>query len=216
MEIDIKLEGLDEIIKKLRAGPEAANKAIAFTINEAIKVGKTVATEEIAKKYNIKRETFRERLKIKVNATANSLVGVLTAKGHGIPLSVFDVKQQGFKVLHVGPKNSKETYLVRGNRRRGPVTRLIKKSSGRKTQEGKYGNKPFLAINAKGRLVVWERKEKERWPVGEHLGPGLALLLGTKNIHEKVKKGMLDKFYARIRRNLAYFMGMTGGSPPPG
>lgn len=215
MDIEIKLEGVQEMIRKLQAAPEAVKKATAFTINEAIKAGKSAAAKEVVKDYNIKQTIFRERLKITLRATENNLAGVLTAKGRGMPLSVFDVRQQGFYVRRAGPKGSKEKYLVRNKRRRGAVTSLVKKAAGRKVEEGRYGNKPFLATNQQGRLVVWERKGKEKYPVGEHWGPGLAKLIEKDAIQKKIKESILKRFYEKILRNIAYFMGKTGGSPPP-
>ena len=162
MDIDVHIEGIQEIVKKL--DPALAKQATAYTLNQAVDAGRSFAVKKISEIYNIKQKTIKGSLKTVFRASASKLIASFLGKGRGIPLIEFGARQRGYRIAKSGQKGSKSKHLVRGRQSRGDVTRLIKRTSGRKVEPSKYGNKPFM-VEYEGRIRVWERKGKERFPV---------------------------------------------------
>lgn len=203
MQIDIKLEGLAEIIKQLDA--TAARQAVAYTLNQASDAGKTYLAKEISTEYNITSADVKSRMKVIFKATANALYAALSVKNIGIPLIRFGAKQEGFKIVTSGPKGAKVKNLARTTRRRGNVTVQVKKTGGRKVVN--IDPRAFIQVTKSGHMGVFHRIGKEHNPIKELWSIGPARAVHTKKISDGVKKCMISKFSENILKNIAFFQG---------
>jgi hypothetical protein len=205
MEIDIKLEGLDEIIKRLDG--RAVGSAVAYTLNNAASVGKTYLAKEITSEYNIKAADVKSRMKVVFKASANALYAIFSVKNIGIPLIQFGAKQAGFKITSSGPKGKKVKGLARTTRRMGDVTVQVKKTGGRKVVN--IDPRAFIQKMKSGHLGVFHRLGKERKPIKELWSIGPAKAARTKKISDGIKKCMINNFKDNILKNIAYFQGKS-------
>ena len=201
--IEIKLEGVDKALAMF--DPNKVRLAANAALNRVAGAGRTEASKLIRQEYNIKASRVNQFLRLAVRARGYDMEAVITGKGLGQALAYFDAKQQGFKVGGAGAGSMRTKYLSRTGRKRGDVTVLVKKT-GRKVLHGEQGNKPFLAT-MRGRLVILERKGKERFPVSGFVGPGVGGVFGTIKIMQAVKQHIIELWNKEFNRQLDYYLG---------
>lgn len=195
---EIKIEGLEQALKQF--DPKHVMKAANSAINDVAKQGINEAERVIRSEYNIKPSRLKQFLKLTTRARGTSLEAIITGKGMGLALSYFDVKQvaRSIRTLRIGAQKFKSIIAKRGARYGGEVTALVKRAGGRKIVTGKYDNKPFIAQMKTGHIGVFVREGKERKPIEQLYGPGVGGLFGTKNVMDRTKKVINDKFASRF------------------
>jgi hypothetical protein len=211
VEFKVELKGVKEALALF--DPNKVRLAANNAINRVSTTARKKAADIIVQDYNIKPAKLRAFLKIAFKASGYRSYAEITGEARGISLRYFNPKQEGVRGL--SGKNRKVSFS-RGRRYGGQVTAQIRKGGARsviKEIRGKgvtYPNKPFVTRNAEGIPVVWVRKGKERFPVSEGMGPGVALLFGSKRIMDQVKRVVNDRFDAEFKHQLDYYLGRLG------
>lgn len=194
MNVDIKLEGVDKVLKKL--DPQIVRRASVMAVNDVAKQGMTEAKRQITSEYNIKPSRVAQFLKLIARASGSSIKAVISGKGRGLALSYFGAKQEGVIVNKKGFRYKNKSKAYGSGRRGGQVSVLVKKSGGRKTVS--TDPKAFMVRLKSGHIAVMQRQGKERLPLKQLYGPGVGLLLGSKRIMENVKRLVNEKFGPRF------------------
>jgi hypothetical protein len=114
----------------------------------------------------------------------------------------FNARQEGVSLKGGFSRYTKRAKKSGNFRRGGAVTVLVKTASGRKAVH--TDPKPFIA-KVKGELQVLQRIGKERDKLRRPLGPGIALLFGSKKISENVITKIKARWKERLKHNLEYF-----------
>lgn len=204
---EIKLEGIEQCLKQFDS--KIVIRAANSGINDVAKQGVNEAERIIRSEYNIKPSRLKQFLKLTTKARGNSIEAVITGRGLGLALSYFDAKQIGsaIRTLKIGSQKFKTIVGKRGHQYGGEVSVLVKRAGGRKAVKGKYDNKPFIAQMRTGHIGVFVRKGKARKPIEQLVGPGVGGLFGTKNIMDRTKKVINEKFAPRFAYWLERYRG---------
>jgi hypothetical protein len=88
MELQLQVNGAREAIEKLKEIPGAAQKAVSLAINSALRKGRTVGSDAVAERYNIKRGQVYSKFQPYFSNSRN-LVGFLNVRGAAFPLQNF-------------------------------------------------------------------------------------------------------------------------------
>lgn len=112
MEIDIKLEGMDKVVAKLR--PDIYKKALNRTLNDVGAKAKTQATRAVRQRYNINAKTLKENMQVR-RSRYNSLSYAL------------QIESRRRNIINFGARKVKKGVSVR-----------VKKTSGRKVIKGAF------------------------------------------------------------------------------
>ena len=201
MKFDIKIEGVNEALKMFSA--DAVRRAVKTTLNEAGDKAKGEAIKQITEEYNVPPSTVREFLKVKKASYGETCEYTITARGRGIPLIKFGARQVGVKIKQALGRYTKRAKRFGNFQRGGQVTVMVKKAGGRKVVP--WEPKPFIAVGPKVGPQVFARQGRERRKLRRLLGPGLALLFGSKKVLEHAKKVALDTWAKRFAHNLDFF-----------
>jgi hypothetical protein len=202
MKVDINLEGLGKVIQNIEnLKTNVIKKAIAATLNECGEKGRSIASETIREEYNIKAKDVKGFLTVK-KASSQNLEVVITGKGKGVPLVKFNARQEGVTLKGGLSRYTKRAKRSGNFRRGGAVTVLVKTAGGRKTVH--TDPKPFIA-KIKGELQVLQRIGKSREKLRRLLGPGIALLFGSKKINDVVIARGKAHWKERLLHNIKYF-----------
>jgi hypothetical protein len=209
VDVNFKLKGIEEALALF--DPNKVRLAANSALNRVATTARGEASNIIAERYNIKPGTLRDKLKITFKASGYKMYAVISAFGRGISLRYFDPRQEGVKTTK-GAKG-RVRYLGKGRRYGGEVTAQILRGGARsiikeiRGRSATYLNKPFLTRNAQGVPVIWVRKGKERFPVSEGMGPGVALLFGSKRVMDATIKVINDRFLSEFKHQLDYYLG---------
>jgi hypothetical protein len=195
-EFNIKLEGIKEALKLV--DPETVKRAAKKAVDDVAKMGLTEAKRHISSEYNIRPNKILQYFRLRKMRRNTLEEATITARGMGIPLAMFDAKQIGVKIAKGVFKYTKRAKTQGNLSYGGSVSVLVKRSGGRKIVSQKGENKPFLQVNKRGRLVIWERKGKERFPVTEYIGPGVAHVFRSEKVMSAIKKLINEKFKPRF------------------
>lgn len=161
MQINIKFDGIDKAMKQFTPG--TVRKAAVHSINRTADQTKTYARKTILEEYNIKTGKINSMLRVETRANSGEISATISGKGRGIPLSVFDAKQVGvvankktFRYIKSKTTRIKGGLLYGGTAvYGGEVTRLIKRSSGRKVVDA--DPKAFITKFKTGHIAVAHR-----------------------------------------------------------
>lgn len=199
----VELKGVKEALAIL--DPKKLKLATNRALNRVAGSGKTEASRGIRQEYNIKAARINQFLRLSVRARGANSEATITGRGLGIALAYFDARQKGYKLLGEGAGKMRTKGLIRSGRKRSDVTVRVKRSSGRKIVNSKYGNKPFLAQMKSGHIGVFVRTGKGKKPIEQLLGPGVGGLFGSRKIIQAVKSKILKMWAAEFTRQLNYY-----------
>lgn len=202
--IEIKLEGVDKALKMF--DPDNVRKAANAALNRVAGAGRTEASRLIRQEYNIKASRVNQFLRLEVRAKGYDMEAVISGRGLGIALAYFDAKQAGFKLMGEGAGTMRTKYLSRTGRKSGDVTVRVKRSSGKKVVDPKYGNRPFLAQMKSGHIGVFVRTGQTRKPLEQLLGPGVGGLFGSAKIMQAVKRRINELWSKEFSHQLDYYL----------
>jgi len=189
MNIDIKMTGIDEVMKML--DPKKVRDAANSALNKVAAQAKTEASKLIREEYNLPASTVSKNLSVTTRAYGDKMEAVLSGFKKGMPLSNFGAKQSGVIANKKGFQFSSRAKQS-GNLRHGGAVSVEVKRGGRKTVSGEP--KTFMTKFKSGHIAVVQREGKGRFPIKQLLGPGISTLFGSKKIMDATKKLINDKF----------------------
>jgi hypothetical protein len=143
MNISLKMEGVEALLKRLQDFPKLQEKALINAMNVLGRAAAKEAKKGIVEEYNIKSRDLGEGIGLLParGGTDKRLYTIITAKGTRIPL--YD-----FGALPTAPASQKGIPV----KSRKPATVKVLKKGGRHPvfRSAQTGNGPFLATMTKG------------------------------------------------------------------
>lgn len=200
MKIDVQLTGVKEAMKVL--DPKLVTAASRAAVNKVSAQCRTQISKMIRDEYNIKARDLNKRLKVTTRARLDELEAEITGVGRGLPLSAFDARQEGVRANKAGIVYTKKAKAAGRGKAGGAVSVLVKRASGRKRLS--VEPKAFLSRFKSGHLAVAQRTGASRLPIKELLGPGIALLFGTKKIMTAAQDFARSKFQEIFEHELKW------------
>lgn len=197
MKVDIEIKGIKELMAKL--DPNKVRLAANSALNKVAAQAKTEASKQIRSEYNIKASDVSKNMKLTTRARGDQMEAEITGTKRGMALSYFGAKQLG---VIANKKSFRLTRRASGGR--GGAVSVEVKKGGRKTLRG--DPKPFITKFKSGHIAVVQREGKDRKPIQQLLGPGIALLFGSKKIMAATKKLINEKFDSIFKHELEYRM----------
>lgn len=189
MAIRIYSHQLEHAEKALAGIKNGAKIAAMNAINRAMSAGRTTAIKDAAKNYTVKQNRVAQTIKMS-KARVDSLQASIRSRGKAIKLIDF------------------QTNPSRPQKKRPDVLKAnVLRSSGFQPVKG-----AFVAASKKtGKLGVFIRTAKERYPIQQLYGPSIPEILGTKTVAEAVESRaqevLGDRFNHEIGRLLRKSMG---------
>jgi len=165
MQIEIKMQNVEEIKAKLGSLGQNAPKVISRVINRVIVNVKKNMAVSAKKRYIVKTEDIKKTL-TSSNATSSNLSAFVRSSGTLIPLYKFKVSPNQPR-----PKNPPKNFKAR-----------VLKASSLKPLQG------FVAKMKSGHLGVFERKDSSRLPIKELYGPPIPQMLGNEEVWKDIEK----------------------------
>jgi len=200
MKVEIELTGVREAMKVL--DPKLVTAASRSAVKKVSDQCRTHISKMIRDEYNIKAKDINKRLKVATRARGDELEAEITGLGRGLPLSAFDARQEGVRTRKGETQYTKKAQRVGWGKAGGVVSVLVKHASGRKPVRTEP--KAFLTRFKSGHLAVAQRTGSNRLPIKELLGPGIALLFGSKRIMAAAKDFSKLKFREIFERELKW------------
>lgn len=193
--ITVKVEGLDKVMAAL--DPKRMTKAIAQSLNDAARAGRTEAGREIRKKWNIKADKVNAELKNIRFASAENMTAVIQAKGRPISLTYYGAKEvrdmRGRGVLVQTRKSGK--IVKRTNAARGVSVQI---------ERGKTTRLPksFIATTKSGHIGVFRRLGKSRLPITDMATVTIATMFGQERVQAATIKAVKTKWEERLKHHI--------------
>ena len=205
MKVDIKIEGIKELMAKL--DPNKVRLAANSALNKVATQGKNEASRQIRTEYNIKASDVNKNMKLTTRARGNQMEAEITGTKRGMALSYFGAKQIGVIANKMGfryTKRAQKGKLLRygGQSMHGGAVSVEVRKGARKALGG--DPKPFVTKFKSGHVAVVQREGKTRTPIKQLLGPGIALLFGSKKIMDATKRLINKKFNEIFKHELEY------------
>ena len=110
MEIDIKLEGIDKVVAKMR--PDIYKKSLNKTLNDIGSKVKTQSTKAVRQRYNIKAKTVKDNMQVKRSRYSDLSFALHIASGRRNIIN-FGARQVK-KGVNVKVKKTSGVKLVKG------------------------------------------------------------------------------------------------------
>jgi carbon monoxide dehydrogenase subunit G len=195
MKVEIKVDGIKEALAL--CDPKKFRLAVNSALNKTADQGKTEASKQIRSEYNIKAGDVSKNMKVTTRASGDQMEAVISGFKRGMALAYFGAKQ-------IGVVANKKTfrYTRRSKGGRGGNVSVEVKNGARKILGG--DPKPFLTVFKSGHIAIVERTGKRRLPIKEVLGPGIALLFGSRRIMNATEKLINEKFDSNFKHELFY------------
>ncbi len=162
--MDIDIQGLDIAINVLDHVTTQAPNEVAKAINAAARKGKTKATSQITRNYNIDRGTVADTMTVKRAGAAN-LEAVINVRSRPMALSKFNISPD---------------YVPVGQRQSGGVRAQARKGGGGLIESA------FLVRYKSGHLSVVERYGSGRNDIRDLYGPSVTGMLSADDNREAV------------------------------
>lgn len=195
MKVDIKIEGIKELMAKL--DPNKVRLAANSALNKTADQAKTEASKQIRTEYNIKASDVNKNMRVTSRARGNQMEAEITGTKRGMALSYFGAKQTG---VIANKKTFRMTRRAVGGR--GGAVSVEVRKGGRKTVS--TDPSAFITRFKSGHLAVVQREGKSRFPIKQLMGPGIALLFGSKKIMDATKRLINRKFNEIFKHELEY------------
>lgn len=198
MNFSVELKVSEELKRAL--DPKNVILAARQTLNRAVSSGKSIASKEIRKEYNLKAGDLTPRLKV-TTAKISNLTATIEISGKPMSLSYFGAKQvTGSRII--SRKGADLVSAKNRTRNRGPmpigVTEQVK--PGRTV----FIKKAFLAKMKSGHIGVFYRKGKGRGIVEKNVVT-IPSMAQNANVMPKVLAGIEEVLRVELPRQLAYY-----------
>ena len=197
MKVDIQITGIKELMKTL--DPKNVRLAANSALNKTAEQAKTEASRQIRAEYNIKAGDVNKNMRITTRARGNQMEAVISGFKRGMSLAYFGAKQAGVIANKAAFRYTKRAKGGHG----GDVTVEVRKGARKVVGTNP---KPFITKFQSGHVAVVQRIGKGRMPIKQLMGPGIALLFGSKKIMTATRKVINDKFNQIFRHELEYRM----------
>lgn len=195
--VNIRIEGLAEALQALEG--RSVRRAARETLKDLVKMAKTEASTGIREKFNVRKADLDPRLRVRLPTYAN-LTSEIKVSGLPIPLTYFGAREV---------RDSRSGVRIQ-DRRSGRIQRRSSLARGvsYEIEKGKRANLPkaFMAFhNAFGRVEVFQRKGKERYPLRTFRSITIPSMLEQPRVIERIRARIQDNFDKRFKHHLRYF-----------
>lgn len=201
----IELKGVDAALQSL--DPKIVTRAATASLNRTVQSGKTAASEEIRKDWNVKKSDLDPRITIRP-ARAGDMKAVITISGKSMSLSYFGARQiTGTRVLTRSGKGIKSGKVTRGMRAAGPVPRGVNVQV-LKGKDTALLRRAFLAkMKKSGHIGVFRRVGKDRLPIAEKNVVSIATMASKPAVMERLVKRIEERWASEFPHQLEYYLG---------
>jgi hypothetical protein len=158
---------------------DALPKAQSNAINRSLITARAEAIRIVREQYIVDASTVRKTMVIK-NAGLNKPSGFISSTGSPIALSKFDISP-------TRPNGKKKN----------PVIARVKYGSSKKTIKH-----AFIARTSNGRIGVFIRAGKSRFPIKQLYGPSVPQMLGEKNVSKKIEEKAAETLDKRLEHEI--------------
>ncbi len=166
----------------------AAEKVISRAIEAGKKTANTYVNKGIKEVYDIKTATLKKHGKVdlRTNKTGDVIVGEVSFSGYKIPL-----------------------YKFKATPTR-PSKRVVKAHQMKSNAMTPFAE-AFIADMPTGHTGIFERKNKDRYPIKEIMGSSLGQMAANADIVENVEKKVQERINERIEHGINHFLSKNGG-----
>jgi len=210
--IQVLLKGRKEALDQFDEKP--VRKAIVSSLRKVIATGRTVASEEIRNRYNLKKSDLDPRLEVNLGRV-NDLVAQITVSGKGMSLSYFGAQQTvGNKVVtRAGKGGGLKTKTMKRSAKFQGVTVEVEK--GKRTQL----KSAFLAQMQSGHIGVMHRwnngklmKGKNKTAIGEKGVISIASMAQSANVEPAIIKRVNEAWGTTFPHELERQLGLASST----
>lgn len=205
MKVDIQITGIKELMKTL--DPNKVRLATNSALNKVASQAKTEASKQIRSEYNIKAGNVNKNMKLATRARGNQMEAEITGTKRGMALSYFGAKQvggiankKGFRYTRRATKGPLLKYG--GQSLHGGAVSVEVRKGARKTVS--TDPSAFITRFRSGHFAVVQREGKGRLPIKQLMGPGVALLFGSKKIMAATKKLINERFNSIFKHEIEW------------
>lgn len=195
MKIKVEIKGIKEALSQF--DPKKVRLAANSALNKVAAQAKTEASRQIRTEFNIKASDVSKNMKLTTRAHGDQMEAEITGFKRGMALSYYGSKQAG---VIANKKSFRLTHRAKNGR--GGLVSVEVRKGGRKTLSGEP--KPFITKFKSGHIAVVQRENKKRFPIKQLMGPGIALLFGSKKIKDATKKLINEKFQSIFDHELDF------------
>lgn len=201
--ITIEVKGVDEVLSAL--DPRNVQLALRASINRAVQSGKSIASEEIRKVYNVKAGDLNPRLKTYL-AAINRLSATLEITGRPMSLSYFGAKQiTGGRAVSRGKDGGLVSKRNAAMRRFGPVQQGVMVQ----VLKGKPATlrHAFMArMKKSGHVGVFRRMGRASLPIDEKNVITIPSMVENAQVMPSVISRIQERLSVEFPRQLDYYM----------
>jgi hypothetical protein len=215
MGMNIKVQGIDQLMAQFREFPKLTERATVNALNTLARAARTEARKGIQDEYNIKSRDISNAVDMiparSFGGGKQRMFAIITARGGRLPLLKFGASPSV-------PKSQKG-IAVAGRR---PVTVMVKKSGGRHPvyADKQTSHVPFLARMKSGHIAIMVRTDKvktrrmgtktQRYEtIREIMAEGIPRMFekkGGEAMRRLVQETGLDVFRQKLRDQLAKYL----------
>lgn len=200
--ITIKVTGIEEALEAFSA--RNVDLALRQSINRAAQSGKSIASEEIRKVYNVKAGDVSQRIKVSL-ARMDRLAATLDISGRPMSLSYFGAKQiAAGRTISKGKDGMLKSAGNARMRAKGPVQQgvMVQVLKGKPT----VLRHAFMAqMKKSGHIGVFRREGKSRLPIYEKYVVTIPTMVENAKVLPSVVKRIQERLAVEFPRQLNYY-----------
>lgn len=203
----IKLNGLKEALNSF--DPVVVRQAARSAIDRAVESGKSAASEEIRKVWNVQKSDLDNRIKISP-PRIDDLTAVLSIYGKGMSLSYFGARQ-----ITGGTVRSRLGQQIRSEKLSRKLLAFVPMPKGViveviKGRPATLIRNAFLAKVSAGKsgshIGVYHRLTKNRLPIEEKKVISVATMANRPEVMQAIVTRISDRWMKEFPHQLQYFM----------
>lgn len=181
IEVDVgQMENIERLLGHI---PGAVPKAVSRAINRAIDSVKTEAARKVRETYYIKNKDIMDTVKVK-KSSPSDLMAEFVSRGSAMPVIKFQVNPKKPQ-----PKRKKQ-IIVRVKRGEGGTIMGA-----------------FVAKMRNGRIGVYNRVGRARFPIVERYGPAVPQMLGEDGVREYIESKAQETLEKRLDHEIDRLLG---------
>jgi hypothetical protein len=184
--------------------PKVVQQAVRTTLKRTADSGRTTASEEIRKHYNVKKSDLDPRIKV-TPPRADNMTAIIGISGRGMSLSYFGARQiTGSRVLSRKGKSIGSSKVTRKMKASGPVPQgvLVQVLKGKNTP---LLRRAFLAKMKSGHIGVFRRLDKKRLPIEEKNVISIPSMAENANVMPRVLRKIQEKWDKEFPHQLKFY-----------
>jgi len=201
--VDLRVDGTDQIEKKLGAMREKAGIVMARAANSAATTAKKVIKQETAKKYMVQQKDIENIARVQKAFYGRPYAVVKFCDGHK-NLAHWPMKSRNlspYKRIHFNSKGKPNVKVYKAQ---------VKREGGKKELGG--DRKPFLQVVKKsGVFLLLRRKEGSHGKLEGVTGPAFTQIVQNKDVMERCEKEAMETLRKRIGHETDHILGKRKG-----